>query len=39
MSKESFLGRGIGLERLLTASLTLGFFFLAHMGDSFLKIG
>jgi len=32
MRRESFLVSGIGFERLLTASFTFGFFFLAHMG-------
>jgi hypothetical protein len=37
MSREIFFVSGIGLERLLTVSLTVGFFFLAHMEGSFQK--
>lgn len=37
MNRESFFVSGMGLERLLTVSLTVGFFFLAHMEGSFQK--
>ena len=37
MNRESFFVSGMGLERLLRVSLTVGFFFLAHMEGSFQK--